>query len=226
MKNLIHVSCGAALMLGMATVGYPAANDNEVALELKLPRPMFVGTPTTVTLPHLEAPRTGPRPKFMVPKGAKKNLAKGKAVTGSDDYPFVGELEMLTDGDKQGSEGSFIELGPGLQYMQVDLGEPCEIYAVLLWHYHAQPRVYHDVVVQVSDDEEFLDGVQTLFNNDHDNSAGLGVGSDKAYVETNEGRLIDAKGVKARYVRCYSKGSTDNDMNHYIEVEVYGRPAP
>jgi hypothetical protein len=37
--------------------------------------------------------------------------------------------------------------------------------------------------------------------------------------------LIDAKGVKGRYVRLYSAGNTSNKMNHYIEVEVWGKPA-
>ena len=31
--------------------------------------------------------------------------------------------------------------------------------------------------------------------------------------------------MKGRYVRCYSKGSTADDQNHYTEVEVYGVPA-
>ena len=44
------------------------------------------------------------------------------------------------------------------------------------------------------------------------------------YVETAEGKLIDAKGVQGRYVRLYSKGNNNNDLNHYIEVEVYGKP--
>jgi len=79
--------------------------------------------------------------------------------------------------------------------------------------------------VQVADDADFLENVRTLYNNDHDNSAGLGVGKDLAYVEVNSGRLIDTKGVKARYVRLYSRGSTAGEMNHYIEVEVFGRPA-
>jgi hypothetical protein len=85
--------------------------------------------------------------------------------------------------------------------------------------------VYRDVVVQVSDDKDFINGVTTLFNNDHDNTSGLGVGKDKEYIETYEGKLVDAKGVKARYVRLYSGGNTSNDMNHYVEVEVYGIPA-
>jgi len=33
------------------------------------------------------------------------------------------------------------------------------------------------------------------------------------------------KPVKARYVRLYSNGNTSNDLNHYTEVEIKGRPA-
>ena len=44
-------------------------------------------------------------------------------------------------------------------------------------------------------------------------------------VETYEGKLINAKGVKARYLRFYSKGSTESALNEYTEIEVYGRPA-
>ena len=42
-------------------------------------------------------------------------------------------------------------------------------------------------------------------------AAGLGIGKDREYFETNEGKLVDAKGIKARYVRLYSKGSTYQD---------------
>jgi hypothetical protein len=56
-------------------------------------------------------------------------------------------------------------------------------------------------------------------------SAGLGLGKDLEYIENYLGKLIDAKGVRGRYVRLYSRGNTSNDLNHYIEVEVYGKPA-
>ena len=80
--------------------------------------------------------------------------------------------------------------------------------------------------MQASNDPTFVEGVVTLFNNDVENLAGLGIGKDKEYFETNEGKLVDAKGVKARYVRLYSKGSTYRDpLNRYTEVEVYGQPA-
>lgn len=108
--------------------------------------------------------------------------------------------------------------------MQIDLEKPSEIFAVALWHYHSQERAYKDVVVQVSDDPAFIKDVKTIFNNDHDNSAKKGKGENKAYIETNLGKLIVVTPpVKARYIRLYSNGNTSNDMNHYIEVEVFGR---
>jgi hypothetical protein len=105
-----------------------------------------------------------------------------------------------------------------------------EIVALVVWHYHAEGRVYHDVVIQVADDPDLIDNVKTVFNNDFDNSAGLGVGKNLEYIEDFRGKLIDARNdkgesVKGRYVRLYSRGNTANDLNHYIEVAVYGKPA-
>jgi hypothetical protein len=71
---------------------------------------------------------------------------------------------------------------------------------------------------------DFTENVHTLFNNDIDNSAGLGVGDDMHYIDFNEGKLIDAGGVTARYVRLYSNGNTSNKLNHYVEVEVWAHP--
>jgi hypothetical protein len=81
------------------------------------------------------------------------------------------------------------------------------------------------VIVQLAADAGFTKSVRTLFNNDHDNTSGLGAGKDMNYVETAEGKLLDAKGARARYVRLYSRGSNANELNHYVEVDVYGRPA-
>jgi hypothetical protein len=53
----------------------------------------------------------------------------------------------------------------------------------------------------------------------------MGIGKDRPYIETNLGKLIDGKGVSGRYVRVYSRGNTANDLNHYVEVEVFGKPA-
>ena len=95
----------------------------------------------------------------------------------------------------------------------MDLGSPSEIFAILIWHAHNSVKVYHDVVVQAADDAEFTQNVKTIFNNDQDNSSGLGVGTDREFFETNEGKLIDAKGIKAQYLRFYSKGSTESALN-------------
>ncbi|MBI5396942.1 MAG: hypothetical protein HZA91_16725 [Verrucomicrobia bacterium] len=198
--------------------------EDKVPLKTELPKPMFTGTQTPLSVPNLEPLRQGPRPDFMVPAGTT-NLASKKKVSSSDPLPVIGTLDIITDGDKAADEGCYVELGPKSQWVQIDLGQRTEIYAVWVWHFHAQARVYHDVIVQISDDPLFLNGITAVFNNDHDNSSGLGVGKDRPYIETNEGRLVDAKGAKGRYVRLYSNGNTANRMNHYIEVEVFGKPA-
>lgn len=212
-----------ALLSLAALASSSAVAEEQVPLITEYPKPMFVGTPVPLDVPNLEKPSTN-RPPFLVPAGTV-NLAKGKTVTASDSEPLLGDLTLLTDGDKSAEEGAYTEFASGKQWVEVDLGAPCLLRAVYLWHFHLSPRVYHDVVVQVSDDPDFVSGVTTIFNNDHDNSSGFGIGGDLAYVETNHGKLIDAKGVKGRYVRCYSKGSTANGLNHYIEIEVFGQPA-
>jgi len=192
-------------------------------IEINLPYPMFVGTPKDFDVPNLENPLGTPRPPFLAPPGTK-NIALEMMVESSDNEPIIGELELITDGDNEAYDGSFIEFGSGTQFITIDLESRYEIYAILIWHFHKKARVYKDVIVQVSDDPDFVMGVVTLFNNDNDNSSGLGVGKDLHYVETHEGKLIDGRGFQGQYVRLYSNGNTSNDLNHYIEVAVYGIP--
>jgi len=216
------VIVGAALAaFGLAPL---AAGQDKVVLELRLPKPMFVGTPTNIKSANLEVITGKSRGPFLVPRGTKL-LSLNRPVRSSDMQPVIGELSMITDGEKEGGDGYFVELGPSKQWVQIDLGASYALHAVLAWHYHSQARVYRDVVVQVSDDKDFLKGVTTIFNNDHDNSSGLGIGKDKEYIEVAEGRLFDPNGVRGRYVRLYSNGNTSNDLNHCVEVEVYGTPA-
>lgn len=194
------------------------------AIDLKLPRPQFKGTPKNAPPgTNLEPPRKGPRPPFFAPEGTT-NVAKGRPVLASDKDPIIGETRFITDGEKEANEGTYVEYGPGVQWVQLDLGKPHAIYAVVFWHFHQSARIYHDVIVQIADDKDFVTNVRTLFNNDHDNSAGLGVGRDLEYWETYEGKLVDGKGQKARFVRLYSNGSIADDQNHYIEVEVWAKP--
>ncbi|WP_395744460.1 discoidin domain-containing protein [Prosthecobacter sp.] len=246
MKNTLHILTGLALAFTLAACGKKEESKAEAAaaaptpapaaapavpagdleeIKLEFPKPMFIGTPVPAELPNLEKADPSKVVKsIMVPKGTT-NLAKGKKVTSSDSAPIIGELSLVTDGDADGADGSFVELMPGKQWVQIDLGEEANIYKIAMWHYHKQAQAYIDVEVQVSDDPEFKTGVTSLWNSDHDDSSGMGKGSDPAYVETNHGRVVDAKGIKARYVRLWSNGNTSNDMNHYCEVEVFGKPA-
>lgn len=205
-------------------VSTDASTSKWVPILIKLPKPMFVGTPQDTKVDNLEPPRGKPRPPFYAPPDVT-NVAFEKPVVSTDEEPIIGEIEMITDGDKEAADGSYVELGPLKQSVTVDLEAEYEIYAIVCWHYHKQARVYFDVVVQVASDPDFITDVTTLFNNDIDNSVGLGVGKEKHYTETSEGRLIAGKGVRARYVRLFSQGNNSNDLNHYIEVEVYGKPA-
>lgn len=222
----IGLACAAwpAFSAAGPTAGSSIQEADKEELKLVLPKPMFVGTPRNIRTPNLEMITGKPRGPFFVPKGTVL-LSQNKPVTSSDPEPVIGELSFITDGEKSGEDGYFVELGPGTHWVQIDLGKTCRLHAILIWHYHSQARVYRDVIVQVSGDPDFVAGVTTVFNNDHDNSSGLGVGKDKEYIETNEGRLFDLKGVEGRYVRLYSAGNTANDMNHYVEVEIYGVPA-
>jgi len=231
----LGLAAGLVLAVGLAWNNRPAGRGGVAAscelasssaassgepLSTPLPPELIEGTPKPIRLPSLEpAPRKAP--ELYVPAGTVL-LSKGKTVTSSDDDPMIGSLDLITDGEKDAGEGYFVELWEGLQWVQIDLGKTSTIHGIWLWHYHSQRRAYHDVIVQTSDDAEFKTGVTTLFNNDYDNSAKMGRGKDRPYVETRFGKLIDAKGVKARYVRLYSAGNSSNGMNHYIEVEVFG----
>jgi hypothetical protein len=200
------------------------ATKGETKLELELPQPLFVGTPQNIKSSNLAKQTGKPRGDVFVQEGIVL-LSREAYVTSSDDAPIIGELEMVTDGDKEGAEGSYVELGPGPQWVQIELDEPAEIHVILIWHYHSQARAYHDVAVQAASDEDMLENVVTIYNNDHDNSLGLGIGEDKEWIETFEGKLIDGKATKAEHLRFYSNGSTSSPMNHYVEIEVFGRPA-
>jgi len=160
---------------------------------------------------------------FFVPEGSKV-ISLNKPVTASSE-PFIGDVEQVTDGDKEGIDGSWIEFDAGKQFITIDLEQQASLDAIIIWHNHGEPRFYFDVIVEVADDADFTKNVKVLFNNDHDNSYGKGAGQNYEYVEAKEGKLIDPKGISARYVRIHSRGSTADDLNHYTEVEIWGRAA-
>ncbi len=202
-----------------------AADAELVPLPLKLPLPTLKGTPDELPKgPGIEPPPEKPRPAFSAPKGAR-NVALGKKVTASDRNPVFGDLSMITDGNKEAIDAHVIELRKGVQWVQVDLGEVCEVYALVMWKDHRVLQVCRGVVVQAADDPDFIDNVTTLFNNDTENVTGQGIGTDRQYFETQQGKLIPVKNaLKTRYLRFYSKGSNLTALNGYQEIEVYGQP--
>lgn len=229
MLSLVLMIVGGAVL---AAKEAPAAKDGKLAeLKIELPKPLFEGTPKNIKV-KMRAPIKNR--KIKIAAGTKLLSAK-KAIASSDEEPIIGELDYVTDGDKEGTDGSFVELGPGLQWVQIDLGAVKEIHAVVSWHYHREGRVYKDVIVKVSNDKDCITGT-IIFNNDHDNSAGQGIGKDFQYLDDFKGEVTGGlkldqktgiytpdKVVKGRYVRLYSNGNTSNDLNHYTEVEVYGK---
>ena len=200
----------------------PIGTPGGVKLETALPPELIEGTPKPMNVPKLEPAPTKP-PEFYVPAGTVL-LSKGKKVTSSDADPIIGKLDLITDGEKDAGEGYFVELQDGLQWIQIDLEQSVPLYAIWVWHFHSQKRAYNAVIAQISDDPEFKTGVTTVYNNDYAGIANgkMGKATDNPYVETRFGKIINAKGTKGRYVRLYSSGNTSSEMNHYVEVEVYG----
>lgn len=215
----------AAVLAVAALPQITRAAEDLVPLPLKLPAPAFKGTPKE--LPEgmdVEPLSDKPRPPLMVPAGCV-NLAAGIKPTSSDANASAAKLAKITDGNKDAYEEQIVLLRKGVQYVQIDLKQPSDIYAIVLWHAFDSSKVYRDVVVQIADDAAFTKNVRTVFNNDKANNDGLGAGKDRQYFETHEGKLIAVKGEKAAAVRLYSRGSTESALNEYTEVEIWGKPA-
>ncbi len=203
-----------------STPDSPDANADMVALNIELPIAAFKGTPIPILVDNLEPPLGHDREPFLAPKGTVL-ISRNKTVLSED--PIFGELSLVTDGDKEAADGCFVYLGPLKQEIVIDLEAMHEIYAIIVWHNHQKAFVYFDVIAQIGEDLDFVKST-IVFNNDIDNSSQMGVGTDKHYIETAEGKLIDCKGVRGRYVKMVSRGNNANDLNHYTEVEVWGKP--
>lgn len=235
--SAVVVSQGIAVFFVLSTLlflwrGFSASRDGRPVrawerVRVDYPPVVVEGTPRP--LPRLPvgidlAPKAPP--VGLAPAGWK-NLALGKPVISSDPGPIIGSPALATDGEKHPADGYYLEVMPGSQWVQLDLEEESMIYLVWLWHRSTRDSVvYHDVLVEISNDPGFRTGVVQIFNNDYDNSSGHGVGADPPYVESNFGKAIQLNGVAGRYLRFHSNGSSWHDGNQYTEIEVYGVPGP
>ena len=139
-------------------------------------------------------------------------------------------LACVTDGIMN-AENSVIT--DSVAFVQVDLGESVWINKAILnlWHDH----VWRSVTVQLSDDETFATGVQTIFCSDYGNWAGLAsyVGSldetwaDKTNVEWIGGHTA-AKGfefnfapIKGRYIRALAQDGSSPWSSVYTELQAW-----
>ncbi len=221
------VVCGIGLALRRANTE-PASTNGFLELDLGLTVDAVTratpGLGKGLKPPHLRPEIK--RPPFMVPPDLD-NLALYKTVTASEDEVVIGDVDQLTDDLKKSGDFDYVEFGRGLQWVQVDLGAPQTIHAIVFWHFYKNAVIYNDVIVQVADDPALTVNKRTLFNNDHDDSAGLGKGEDTAFATRWWGEIVDARGedfrgTVARYIRIYSATGMENEPPRFVEVAVYG----
>lgn len=168
-----------------------------------------------------------------------KNAALGKSAKvyhpdGSDavvsNHNGGQTLACVTDGIMN-AENSVVT--DSVAFIQVDMGESVWINkAVLnLWHDH----VWRSVTVQLSDDETFATGVQTIFCSDYGNWQGLAsyagtldeTWADKTNVEWIGGHTA-AKGfefnfapIKGRYIRALAQDGSSPWSSVYTELQAW-----
>src|SRR4051812_24216306 len=167
-RILQTAALAGGFVFALAGASVTRADDEKVPLPIKLPKAVFAGTAAnTKAGPNVEKISEKRREITLVPKGTV-NLALHKKGTSSA-APFSGTLDQITDGDKEAKEDTAVELKPRLQWIQIDLGATSPLSYVVLWHFHLEPIIFHSVVVQASNDPNFVEGVTTLFNNDVEN---------------------------------------------------------
>ena len=161
-----------------------AGHDDEWPVDF--PPPVFVGTPA-VSVPGLVGPlgnpiiEQPPRMSLLLPDDARSNVALGKRVTASVPLPLEGQLDYVTDGIRDSE--AIVTLESGRQWVQIDLAANHDVYGLAVWHDYSTPSVYFDVVVAISNDQEFEQGVSIIFNNSREAAASenIGKGSDLPY---------------------------------------------
>ena len=141
MSNLYGRTAIAAAILALtvtlpaSAAGENAAEKNEkVKLEIEKPKDAYGNSVNCLLAPAeimLRLEKRGEPPPVMVPAGTKL-LSRGTPVTSSDKNILIGTLDLVTNGDKEALQWKRVELGPGVQWVQIDLGKTAQIAAVAL----------------------------------------------------------------------------------------------
>ncbi|WP_262680938.1 DUF5123 domain-containing protein [Paenibacillus sp. J5C2022] len=161
---------------------------------------------------------TGVVPTFGVPGGS---------------YPgTVTNPVYLTDGSTASGTSVVGNTGYPIAYVQLDLGTFKDV-SMFKMFFQASSHLYtyKDLAIQVSETADFYDAF-TIYNNDEDNSIGLGYGEDEEFIATPSGTTIMMAPKKARYIRFWVGGYESGDgvaspLTYIKELEVYGtNPTP
>lgn len=111
-------------------------------------------------------------------------------------------------------------------YIQIDLGEQCDITNVKLWRYWSDDRTYKTTALVVSDTDQF-ENKQVLYYSGESDIYNLGVTpTEELYMETSDGKVLyDGQIVTGRYVRLYMHGKVADTAteNHVVELQVNGK---
>jgi hypothetical protein len=205
--------------------------------------PEQVGEP--FDLPPSEAPT------LKLPSGST-NLAYGRSITTNFPDPIMGQLDMITDGNKGvltysdgrlryiDADNCYVEFSPsihsmsgdeftklGPRFVQFDFQESNFFDAIWIWAGYRDHGydVVRKLVIQISQDPKFATNPTTVFNCDTDNSLGFGLGSDRPFASSRFGKLIRIKPTLGRYVRIWCNGSVMFPREtRLVEIEIYGRP--
>ena len=150
-----------------------------------------------------------------------RNVAIGRPVSQTGDAGYDSGSSLATDGNMRNGAWN---IGPKAtwRHRQLDIGGPWAIDSLRVWHELSDSRRirYKDVVMRLSTTADFSSDVTTVFNNDLDNSLGLGAGTDGEYDETESGKIVHFPQTRARYIRLHTFGNNYDDQNRLLEVMV------
>lgn len=136
-------------------------------------------------------------------------------------------VSSITDG----KGGSFHTVGADrLTWLYLDLGKAYTVdkVATKFWNDHT-----FKVIIQVATNDTFTENVYTVFNNDRDNSVGVGKGYDGTYQDKGLGEDINAMNVfafypvSARYVRVWAENTRESKRySLWEEIQVFSAAKP
>lgn len=159
--------------------------------------------------------------RYIISDGSQNVALDREPTFTGETEAFQGSVEpgTVTDGsfDPHNTWGS----APNSPcFAVVDFGKEYTIDRVLVKAWHDWE--FNDVIVQLALDENFTQGVYTVFNNDSDNSVGAGAGTDGAYKENPAGgHGFSFAPVKARYMRFHNASANTRNQSVWEEMQAY-----